>query len=32
MPFDGSNMKLLVRQIREGNIFEPRPPSCESSV
>ena len=29
MPFDGSNMRLLVRQIREGNIFEPRPPSCK---
>jgi len=22
MPFDGSNMRLLVRQIRDGNIFE----------
>merc|ERR1711974_233818 len=32
MPFDGSNMRLLVRQIREGNIFEPRPPSSASTL
>merc|ERR1711874_229046 len=32
MGFDGSNMRLLVRQIRDGNIFEPRPPSSASTL
>lgn len=27
MPFDGSNFKRLVRQISQGDYFEPKKPS-----
>lgn len=29
MPFDGSNFKRLVKQISQGDYFEPKKPSCE---
>ncbi|KAF5276288.1 hypothetical protein FQA39_LY06637 [Lamprigera yunnana] len=32
MPFDGSNFKRLVRQISQGNYFEPKKPSRASPL
>lgn len=32
MPFDGSNFKLLVKQISEANYFEPKPKSRASPL
>lgn len=31
MPFDGSNFKRLVKQISQGDYFEPKCPSRKSS-
>lgn len=32
MPFDGSNFKRLVKQISQGDYFEPKTPSRKDSI
>lgn len=29
MPFDGSNFRRLVKQITQGDFYEPSTPACE---